>query len=158
LLDLSTSPPTGGFAQDDNSLMSNFQKITTKILSSKLVLSIKAFFAEEYFQSSIAVWLIILSLVANLSNWLILKIFIRPIDLPIILHYNVYFGVDMMGNYKEVYILPLIGIILLLINFFLSKYLYEKKERIASYLLMMAALMIQLALIVSSVSVIIINY
>jgi len=139
--------------------MNNEQyKIIEKIKNSKPILGIKAFFAEEYFQSSIAVWLIILSLVANLANWLILKIFIRPIDLPIILHYNVYFGVDMMGNYKEVYVLPLIGIILLLINLFLSKYLYEKKERIASYLLMMAALMIQLALIVSSVSVIIINY
>lgn len=138
--------------------MLNIKKITEKIYSSRIMLFVRAFFAEKYFQSSIAVWLIILSLVANLSNWLILKILIRPIDLPIILHYNVYFGVDMMGNYREVYILPLIGIILLLINFFLSKYLYEKKERIASYLLMMAALMIQLALIVSSVSVIIINY
>lgn len=138
--------------------MSNFQKIAAKILSSKPALSIKAFFAEEYFQSSIAVCLMVLSLVTNLANWLILKIFIQPIDLPIILHYNVYFGVDMMGNYKEAYVLPLIGMILLLVNFFLSKYLYEKKERIASYLLLMAAAMIQLALIVSSISVIIINY
>ena len=124
----------------------------------EVVSYIKDFFAQDYFHSAIAVWLMILSLVANLINWLILGIFIKPIDLPIILHYNVYFGVDMMGDYKEAFILPLIGIILLLINLFLSLFLYEKKERIASYLLLMAALMIQLALIVSSISVIIINY
>lgn len=128
------------------------------LIESGLLTPFKNFFSEEYFQSSIAVCLMVLSLVTNLANWLILKIFIQPIDLPIILHYNVYFGVDMMGNYKEAYVLPLIGMILLFVNFFLSKYLYEKKERIASYLLLMAAAMIQLALIVSSISVIIINY
>ncbi len=118
----------------------------------------KRVFSQDYFKNAIVVWLLLFSLAFNLANWIILGIFIQPIDLPIILHYNVYFGVDMMGNYKEVFILPLIGIILLLVNFFLSRHLYEKKERIASYLLLMAALMIQLALIVSSVSVIIINY
>jgi hypothetical protein len=124
----------------------------------KLSAPFRSFFAHDFFKSQIAVWLLILSLVSNLTNWLILKIFVRPIDLPIILHYNVYFGVDMMGDYKEAYLFPLIGIVLLIINFFLSLYLYEKKERIASYLLLIAALMIQLAFIISSVSVVIINY
>lgn len=133
--------------------MSKLQEI-----KSKLSATFKAFFAREYFRSQIAIWLAILGLISNLVNWLILRIFIHPIDLPIILHYNVYLGVDMMGGYREVYFFPLIGIILLIINFFLSFYLYEKKERIASYLLLMAALMIQLAFIISSVSVIIINY
>lgn len=124
----------------------------------KPILAVKSFFAHEYFKSTIIVWLISLSLLANIINWVIIKIFIRPIDLPIILHYNVYFGVDIMGDYKEAFLLPLIGIILFCINMFLSLYLYERKERIASYLLMMAALMLQLALIVASTSVIIINY
>lgn len=119
---------------------------------------LKNFFSHEFFKSAIANWLIVLSLLANLINWIILVIFVRPIDLPIILHYNVYFGVDMMGNYHEVYILPLIGIILFLVNWLLSIFLFDKKERIASYLLLMAALMIQLSMIVASVSVIIINY
>ncbi len=134
------------------------KNIAERIKTSKFVAYFRLFFAQDYFHSVIAVWLMALSLVANLVNWLILEIFIRPIDLPIILHYNVYFGVDMMGDYREAFILPLIGLILLLINLFLSLFLYKKKERIASYLLLMAALMIQLALIVSSVSVIIINY
>lgn len=134
------------------------KNIAERIKTSKFVAYFRLFFAQDYFHSVIAVWLMALSLVANLVNWLILEIFIRPIDLPIILHYNVYFGVDMMGDYREAFILSLIGLILLLINLFLSLFLYKKKERIASYLLLMAALMIQLALIVSSVSVIIINY
>lgn len=123
-----------------------------------LKLKVKSFFTQEYFRSSIALWLVALSLTANLANWVIIKIFIRPIELPIILHYNVYFGVDMVGDYRKAFFLPLIGIILFLINLSLSIFLYRRRERIASYLLLMAALMIQLSLIVSVISVIIINY
>ncbi|MDP1884043.1 MAG: hypothetical protein Q8L10_01625 [Candidatus Moranbacteria bacterium] len=120
--------------------------------------AIKSFFAQEYFKSHIAIWLLILSLTANLINWVILKIWIQPVDFPIILHYNVYFGVDLVGDYRQVYSLPLIGFILLIINSALSIYFYGQKERIASYILLMAVLMIQLSLIVASASVILINY
>ncbi|MDO8241270.1 MAG: hypothetical protein Q7T51_04815 [Candidatus Moranbacteria bacterium] len=116
------------------------------------------FLAHEYFKSHIVIWLLILSLASNLINWLILKIWVKPVDFSIILHYNVYFGVDSIGDYKQAYLLPLIGIILFAINLTLSVFFYERKERIASYILLMATLMIQLSLIVASVSVILINY
>jgi hypothetical protein len=132
------------------------EKIKTKI--SGLKSKTRSFFTKDYFKSAIALWLIILSLAVNLVDWVILGIFIKPADFPIILHYNVYFGVDMMGNYKLVFFLPFIGLILFLVNFFLSLYFYHHKERIASYLLLMAAFMIQLSLFVSILSVIIINY
>lgn len=114
--------------------------------------------AQEYFKSHIVRWLLLLIGVANLANWAALKIFIQPVDLPIILHYNVYFGVDMLGNWKNLFLLPAVGLFLFLINFFLSIYFYRRKERIASYLLLIATLMIQLSLLVASVSAIIINY
>jgi hypothetical protein len=119
---------------------------------------IKSFFAQEYFKSHIVIWLLILSLVANMIDWLILKIWIKPVDFPIILHYNVYFGVDLIGDYRQVFVLPLIGLILFVVNLILSLYFYKQKERISSYMLMIASLMIQLSLIVASVSVILINY
>jgi len=125
---------------------------------SGLKAKVRLFFALDYFKSAIPIWLIILSLAVNLIDWIILKIFVRPVDFPIIIHYNVFFGVDMVGNYKLVFVLPLIGLALFLINFFLSIYFYRRKERIASYLLLMTALMIQLSLFVSALSVIIINY
>jgi len=124
----------------------------------KLWGKIKAFFADEYFRSHIILWLLVFIFLVNLTNWILLKIFIKPIDFPIILHYNVYFGVDMLGSWKQVYFLPALGLLLLIINLFLSFYFYKKKDRIASYILMIAALMIQLSLLVASASVIIINY
>jgi len=123
-----------------------------------LVLKIKSFFKQEYFRSHIVIWLLILSIISNLADWILLRIYIKPVDFPIILHYNVYFGIDMTGNWRQVYVLPLIGIFLFLTNLLLSIYFYKQKERIASYLLLMATLMVQLSVIIASVSVIIINY
>lgn len=119
---------------------------------------IRSFFHQEYFRSHIVVWLLILSLTANMIDWLILKIWIKPVDFSIILHYNVYFGVDQIGNYRQVYLLPMIGLILFIINLVLSMFFYGQKKRIASYILLMATLMIQLSLIVASMSQILINY
>ena len=119
---------------------------------------IRFFFRQEFFQSKIVFWLIISGLLANLINWAALWIFIKPVDGNIILHYNVYFGVDMMGNWKLVFIMPSVGLFLFFVNFFLALYFYRQKERIASYLLLMAALMIQFSLLIASASIIIINY
>jgi hypothetical protein len=119
---------------------------------------IRSFFAEGFFQNRIIFWLSVSSLVANIVDWAILRIFIKPVDFPIILHYNVYFGVDTLGGWKQVFVLPLMGFILFIINLLLSSHFYGQKERIASHLLLMATLMLQLSLIVASVSIIIINY
>jgi len=113
---------------------------------------------KDFFQSRINFWLIALNIFANIINWVILAIFIHPIDKNIILHYNVYFGVDIMGNWKQVFIMPSIGLILFLINGFLAAYFYKNKERIAGYILLITSFMAQLSLMVASISVIIINY
>jgi hypothetical protein len=123
-----------------------------------LISNLKSFFIQEYFRSVIVAWLLILSLSANLTNWIILKLLIQPVDFSIILHYNVYFGVDLKGGYQQVFGIPLIGLFLFLINVSLSKYIYTRGERIASYLLLMATLMLQINLIVYSLSIILINY
>ena len=118
----------------------------------------RLFFKDEYFTSKINVWLIILSLLANLANWIVLLIFLHPATPLIILHYNVYFGVDVTGSRREAFILPGVGLAILIINFILSFYFYRSKERIAGYLLLMVALMAQFSLLVATSCVILINY
>ena len=133
-------------------------QIKNKIINTSLGAKTRSFFARDYFQSHIVRWMLVLIGVANLANWAALGIFIQPVDLPIIIHYNVYFGVDMLGDWKNLFLMPAIGLFLFLVNLSLSVYFYQRKERIASYLLLIATLMIQLSLLVASVSVIIINY
>lgn len=127
--------------------------------SKNLIAKFKFFFNEnEYMRNRIVFWLLVFSLTINLANWLALKIFVQPVDLPIILHYNVYFGVDILGSWKEVFFSPAIGMILFLVNFLLAAYFYKSKERIISYLLLIAALMIQCGMLIYSISLIVINY
>jgi len=139
-------------------IKSNIINIFKKIAGTGLGIRVRSFFAKDYFKSHIVLWLIILSIVSNLANWIVLAIFIKPVDFPIILHYNVYFGVDMLGNWKQVFTLPAVGIILFGVNIFLSMHFYANRERIASYLLLMATLMIQLSLLIAATGVIVINY
>jgi len=115
-------------------------------------------YLKEFFRSQIVIWLLVLSFIANIADWVIIATLIKPVNFPIILHYNVYFGADFIGDYRQAYLLPAIGLILIMINLLLAIYFYAQKERIASYILLIAALMIQLGLIVGSASVIIINY
>lgn len=120
---------------------------------------IKLFFGEEYLKNKIISVLILAAIFINIATWLGLFLFFRVFSSSaIILHYNVYFGVDLMGGVKRVYILPIIGLIILIINFFLAIYFYKIKERIAAYLFLIGTLAVQLSLLVSIISVILINY
>jgi hypothetical protein len=136
----------------------NLGNVSNKIANTSLGAKARSFFAQDFFRNQIVVWMLILTLIANLADWISLKLFIKPVDFPIILHYNVYFGVDMLGSWKQAFALPFLGLVLFIINFSLSLYFYHQKERIASHILLMATLMLQLSLIIASISVIIINY
>jgi hypothetical protein len=119
---------------------------------------IKLFFGQEFFQSKVIRWLLFLGIFSNLIDWIVLGVFLPETEKSIILHFNVYFGVDSIGNPNETYLLPFIGFIVLCINWLLAFYFYIKKERIASYILLLCAFMVQLSLLISIISVIIINY
>lgn len=115
-------------------------------------------FKQDFFKNKIVLWAISLNLLVNLANWIALWRFLRPVDYSIILHYNVYFGVDLTGNWKNAFILPFVGLVIFLINLVLAYYFFSKLERIASHILLIASLMAQLSLLIASASVILINY
>jgi len=139
--------------------MENKIEIKIKNDSKKsLIYKFKLFFNQEFFKNHIILWLLVFNFLTNLTNWLILAIFINKTEGNIILHYNVYFGVDNLGNWKQSFLAPAIGLFLFLINLSLAFFFYKNKERIASYSLLLASVIIQINLIISSVSVILINY
>jgi len=109
----------------------------------------KNFFLKDRFVISA----LLTAIALNIILWIILYLKIKPSEYPIPLHYNIFFGVDLMGGYTKVYTLPGIGILILLFNLILSFSLY-KKERLASYLLIGTAVLIQVFLILSGISII----
>lgn len=130
-------------------------KVKRKLL---LTAGIKNFFTHDFFKNSIVHWVLIAAIFLNLINWVLILVYIRPVDFPIILHYNVYLGVDLIGGWWQAYLLPFIGVIILLGNTLLAFRLFVRQERIASYILLLASIMIQFSLIVASASIIAINY
>lgn len=90
-------------------------------------------------------------------NWLMLMVFVKPVDFPIILHYNAYFGVDQIGSWEQAYVAPVIGLIIFSVNFFLALNFFQQKERIAAYIIFLASLMVQLGLVIASSALIIVN-
>lgn len=139
--------------------MENKLKIRIENDSKKsLIYKFKLFFKDDFFKNHIILWLLVFNFLTNLTNWLILTIFINKTQGNIILHYNVYFGVDNLGNWKQSFLAPAVGLFLFLVNFSLAFFFYKNKERIASYSLLLASVIIQINLIISSVSVILINY
>lgn len=119
---------------------------------------IRRFFTPEFFRNPIVQWIFIATVFVNIANWISIAVFIRPVDYPIILHYNVYFGVDLIGAWWQAYFLPAIGTFVLLLNFFLAKSIFGRKERIGAYLLLLAAFVIQIGISIAVASVILINY
>ncbi|KKP79642.1 MAG: hypothetical protein A2271_03285 [Candidatus Moranbacteria bacterium RIFOXYA12_FULL_35_19] len=139
--------------------MENINEIKIKDSSKKsLICKFKLFFENDFFKNHIILWLLLFNFLANLSNWISLAIFINKAGNNIILHYNVYFGVDNLGNWKQAFWLPAIGSFLFLINLYLAFFFYKSQERIASYVLLLASFMIQINLIIGGIGVILINY
>lgn len=98
------------------------------------------------------------ALLALISSLGFLLYFIRPGGSSIILHYNVYFGVDLVGVWWQAYALPFLGVIFLLGHLFLAHRFYMKTERIAAYLMLLSAGMLSFGLLIASVSIAFINY
>jgi hypothetical protein len=119
---------------------------------------LKEFFSQDFFRSALIHWVFIGALILNFINWGLVAFFIRPVDFPIVLHYNVYFGVDIIGAWWQVYYLPLIGLLILAVNTILGYIFYQQKERIAAHLLMLATFIVQISVTIAVASLLIMNY
>lgn len=138
--------------------MPEYEKKKFILPANKLQSKLKYFFSQEFFRSGLVQWVIIGALLINAINWGLIAFFIRPVDFPIILHYNVYFGVDVIGAWWQVYFLPLIGLAILSVNTVLGYLFYQQKERIVAHLLILATFIVQIGITIAVASLLLINY
>lgn len=124
----------------------------------KIKMASNNFFAKEFFHSALVQWVLIGSLIINALNFGLIAYFIRPVDFPIILHYNVYFGVDVIGSWWQVYFLPLIGLLILSVNTLLGYSFYQQKERVIAHLLVLAVFIVQVCVTIAVATLLSINY
>lgn len=76
----------------------------------------------------------LLSLGLNVASWVIALWAALPYygkDEFMALHKTIYFGVDWIGPWYEMLFLPALGLFFIIINFFISQYLWKKDENLS---------------------------
>lgn len=122
----------------------------------KLEISLKEFIRSDRFVEIV----LLLGILFNLINWGLVYYrfsrFLAGQTESIILHYNIYFGIDKVGEWTRVYNLPLIGIIILLVNTVIAYLLYSK-NRLLSYFIISATLLMQILLNLATFYIVVVN-
>lgn len=96
----------------------------------KLFRTIKVFYKDK-----LVFWLVNFSLLGIISTWS-LFLFKRVLVSPLaVLHYNIYAGIDTLGNWYWLYILPGIILLISLLDFLLAVYFWTT-QRVFSYFLL----------------------
>ena len=121
-----------------------------------LLSGIKLLFSRPYWKNKIIVNLTVSSLFVNFLLLTYLLYNKKEGGYPIILHYNFIFGDDYRGDYEQIYLIVLIGLIILIINSALGYFLYLR-EKLASYMLVFSALLVQVFLFVAGYLIVAIN-
>ncbi|MFA5926430.1 MAG: hypothetical protein WC831_05925 [Parcubacteria group bacterium] len=123
----------------------------------KLREKFKRFFWHGYWTDPVIFFSLVLAVIANAAIWAALYFTVEATDRPIILHYNIYFGVDSIGDWRNVYVMPALALVIFFINLFLSRFFYYK-ERLASHLFAAMAFLVQLLMAIGVASIILINF
>jgi len=96
------------------------------------------------------------SLLLNIAAWVWLLVNIRPSVGQVFLHYNILFGVDLVGSWYNVLSLPIAGFLIILLNALLGWFLF-KQDEFAAYLLNAIAVLVNMFLLVSSALLVFLN-
>ncbi len=108
-----------------------------------------------FFKDRLVLLALIANILLNIAIWLNL-LRIKPISGLIPLHYNIYFGVDYIGVWRQIFLLPLFGLGIIILNFFLGG-IFFFKEKFISYTLIYSALLCQFIILLASFSLVWIN-
>ncbi len=113
---------------------------------------------KQFFQNPLLVSMFGFSFALNIANFLILLYFIGKLNDLIILHYNVYLGVDLIGNGRQILLMPLVGFCFLTVNLLLAVYFFNRKERMLSHILSLVTLLSQIGISVAGATVLVVNF
>lgn len=100
--------------------------------------------------------LLSLSLLVNICAWVWLLINIHSNVDQIFLHYNILFGVDLVGSWYQVLTIPIAGLLILLLNAVLGWFLY-KQDAFAAYILNAIAVFVNILLLISAALLVFLN-
>lgn len=112
----------------------------------------------SFFRNPLVLSTISASVLLLLGSFITVFFFIyRGAREVIILHYNVYFGIDIIGSPWQAFVVPGAPLIFFLINLILARAFYGVRERVISHILLFSAFFAALAGAVVSAALSFIN-
>lgn len=101
--------------------------------------------SRTFISNPVLMSMLAFALVSNAALWWFVALRNVPAAETIPLHYNIYFGIDLLGPWWYFFILPSAGFVTLVLNCVLAMFLYTR-ERVASYVLSLTSCAVQIAL------------
>mgnify|MGYP006306610163 CR=1 FL=1 len=114
-------------------------------------LKLKSYLTDRWFRINL-----FFGLIANIFIWLFLAWQVGDLPDHLFLHYNIYFGVDLVGYWYRLFFLPLAGLLIMLVNFIIAAFFY-KKERLLVYFLIFSSSFIQIIIFLAALAIVSIN-
>ncbi|MFH0956108.1 MAG: hypothetical protein V1801_02770 [Candidatus Falkowbacteria bacterium] len=94
----------------------------------------------------------------NIINWLLVYYVNNNVSQNlVVLHYNVNLGVNLIGDVRDIYIIPTLGLAFIVINFILLLNIFSKNKFLI-HLLLGFSLLINLFLIAGTVAIYLVNF
>jgi hypothetical protein len=94
----------------------------------------------------------------NILNWLLAFYVNNNVSQNlVVLHYNVNLGVNLIGEAKEIYIIPFLGLAFIVINFILLLNIF-RKNKFLIHLILGFSLLINLFLIAGTLAIYLVNF
>ena len=94
----------------------------------------------------------------NIINWLLVYYVNNNVSQNlVVLHYNVNLGVNLIGEARDIYIIPTLGLAFIVINFILLLNIFRKNNFLI-HLLLGFSLLINLFLIAGTVAIYLVNF
>lgn len=121
----------------------------SSMFSFSLDLINKRFSKSLFFGDKFVLVNLVLSLILNLLSWTMLYLKFKAVQGHIPLHYNIYFGIDFFGPPTNIFIIPLAGSIILLINFILAYLIFIRVKLLSNFLVSLVSFYEILLLIAS---------
>lgn len=97
-------------------------------------------------------------LALNIINWMLAFYVNNNVSQNlVVLHYNVNLGVNLIGEVKEIYTIPILGLTFIMINFILLLNIF-KNNKFLIHLVLGFSLLINLFLIISTAAIYLVNF
>ena len=116
-------------------------------------------FTKREFRDRWFLTLFATALLINVDAWIFLLVRtwgLRGEISQFALHYTIYFGVDRLGAWWQIFRGPFVGLIFFVVNFVLAGWMYSR-ERVWSVLIGIATVLVQILILLGSVLVVLLN-